>query len=298
MVSDNRSQLIGVSVQGTISSPEYPALPASPYIIGADGQPTLLPSPGGIVYNVRVGDSAFGWLADMVQPGVSIRNSQDGANHALNVLACIGNEAVVVSGRATGARGTVIGKSGRFAEHVIVDFAPEVLVQLAIEDRILIRAHGRSLALTEYHDVHLKSISPHLLDVMGIQPAGEQCLCVPVVAEAPAFLVGAGSGLLSESGCVQLQTDHREALERHRLDHLRLGDVVAIRDYDSRYGNGYRQGAMTIGVVVHGDSPRAGYGPGVTVIMTAINGRIQTAVVTQRNIAALLGLRASVPEGA
>jgi len=60
---DNREQLIGVSVQGDIVSPEYPALPASPYVIGADGRPQLLPSQGGIVYNVHVGDSAFGWLA-------------------------------------------------------------------------------------------------------------------------------------------------------------------------------------------------------------------------------------------
>ena len=58
---DNREQLIGVSVQGNIVSPEYPALPASPYVIGADGRPQLLPSQGGIVYNVHVGDSAFGW---------------------------------------------------------------------------------------------------------------------------------------------------------------------------------------------------------------------------------------------
>ena len=70
------------------------------------------------MYNVRVGDSAFGWLADMVQPGVSIRNSQDIANNALNTLSCLGDEARVVSGAALGAKGTVIGKSGRFAEHV------------------------------------------------------------------------------------------------------------------------------------------------------------------------------------
>ena len=60
MLSDNRSQLISVSVQGSVSSPEFPSLPASPYLIGADGEPALRPGPGGIVYNVRVGDSAYG----------------------------------------------------------------------------------------------------------------------------------------------------------------------------------------------------------------------------------------------
>ena len=46
-MSDNRSQLVGVAVQGSIASPQCPALPASPYIIGADGSAVLLPPPAG-----------------------------------------------------------------------------------------------------------------------------------------------------------------------------------------------------------------------------------------------------------
>jgi hypothetical protein len=291
MLSDNRSQLISVSVQGSVSSPEYPTLPASPYLIGADGAPALRPGPGGIVYNVRVGDSAYGWLAEMVQPGASIKNAQDGPNQALNVLACIGNEAVVVSGRAASARGTVTGKSGRFAEHVIVDFPREVLEQLAIEDRVLVRAHGRSLALAAYPDVQIKSLSPRLLDSMGLEDDGSGNVLVPVAAEVPAILVGAGAGLLSESACVSIQTDHAETLRQYGLDRLRLGDIVAIHDYDSRWGHGYRRGSVAIGVVAHGDSLRAGYGPGVTTIMTALNARIQPQVREGCNIADLLSLR-------
>jgi uncharacterized protein DUF4438 len=291
---DNREQLIGVSVQGSIVSPEYPALPATPYVIGADGRPQLLPSQGGIVYNVHVGDSAFGWLADLVQPGVSIRAPTEPANQALNVLACLGNEAIVVSGQATGARGTVIGKSGRFAEHVIVHFAPETLEQLAIEDKVLVRAYGRSLALADYTDVQLKSISPLLLDALEVEANEPGALTVPVAAEVPAFLVGAGSGLMHESGCIQIQTDHRDALAEHGLDELRLGDVVAVRDYDSRWGNGYLKDAVCVGVVVHGDSPRAGYGPGLTVIMASTGNRIRPVVRSERNIAGLLGLGAPV----
>lgn len=291
---DNREQLIGVSVQGNIVSPEYPALPATPYVIGADGRPQLLPSQGGIVYNVHVGDSAFGWLADLVQPGVSIRAPAEPANQALNVLACLGNDAIVVSGQATGTRGTVIGKSGRFAEHVIVHFAPETLEQLAIEDKVLVRAYGRSLALADYTDVQLKSISPQLLDALEVEPDAPGTLAVPVAAEVPAFLVGAGSGLMHESGCIQIQTDHKDALAQHGLDELRLGDVVAVRDYDSRWGNGYLKDAVCVGVVVHGDSPRAGYGPGLTVIMASADNRIRPVVRSERNIAGLLGLGTSV----
>lgn len=288
---DNREQLIGISVQGTIVSPEYPPLPASPYLIGADGTPQLLPSQGGIVYNVRVGDSAYGWLADMVQPGVSIRASAESANQALNVLSCIGNEAIIVSGEAAGLRGTVIGKSGRFAEHVIVDFPADVLEQLAIDDKILVRAYGRSLALTDYPEVVLRSVSPRLLDSLEIEANGADGVVVPVVAEVPAFLIGAGSGLMTESGCIQIQTDHSGALNENGLGELRLGDVVAVRDYDSRWGNGYLKDAVTVGIVGHGDSPRAGYGPGLTVVMASTANRIQPVLRSGRNIAELLSLR-------
>jgi Domain of unknown function (DUF4438) len=291
MLRDNRNQLVGVSVQGQVSSPVYPSIPASPYLIGADGQPQLLPSPGGIVYNVKVGDTAYGWLADMVQPGVSVKNPAEGPNYALNTFACLGNEALVVSGSALGARGTVIGKSGRFAEHVICHFADTVLEQLAIEDKVLVRAFGRSLAFVDYADIQLKSVSPQLLDALEIDEAGPGAIAVPVAAEVPAVLIGAGSGLLSESGCVQIQTDDSDSLREHDLDSLRLGDVVAISDYDSRWGNGYRQGATSIGVVVHGDSPRAGYGPGITIAMTAVGNRIRPVSTGERNIAELLGLR-------
>jgi hypothetical protein len=54
---------------------------------------------------------------------------------------------------------------------------------------------------------------------------------------------------------------------------------------------------MSIGIVAHGDSPRAGYGPGVTIVMTAVEGRIQPAVVAERNIAHLLGLRDGTQAG-
>lgn len=291
---DNRTQLIGVSVQGSIVSPEYPPLPASPYVIGADGTPQLLPSQGGIVYNVKVGDSAFGWLADLVQPGVSIRASAEAANQALNVLSCLGNEAIVVSGAASGARGTVIGKSGRFAEHVIVDFQPDVLERLAIEDKVLVRAYGRSLAFADCPDVTLKSVSPLLLDALEIEPDRPGAVAVPVAAEVPAVLIGAGSGLMTESGCIQIQTDHSAALAAHGLDELRLGDVVAVRDYDSRWGNGYLKDAVSVGIVVHGDSPRSGYGPGLTIIMAAGENRIRPVQHPERNIAELLGIGRAV----
>lgn len=290
---DNRSQIVGVSVQGLVSSPELPTLPASPYVIGADGTPRLLVPPGGIVYNVRVGDSAFGWAADMVQPGVSVKSPQAAPNAALNVMSCVGNEAIVASGGALGARGTVIGKSGRFAEHVIVHFAREVLEQLAVQDKILIRALGRSLALSDYPDVQLKSCSPVLLDALEVRADEPGAITVPVAAEVPPQLAGAGAGLQAESGAIQIQTEDEDALREAGLDALRLGDIVALRDFDTRWGPGYLAGAVTVGVVVHGDSPRGGHGPGVTPLLTAAGNRIRPELRSERNLAELLGLRSA-----
>jgi hypothetical protein len=99
---------------------------------------------------------------------------------------------------------------------------------------------------------------------------------------------------MHESGCIQIQTDQASALAEHGLDDLRLGDVVAVHDYDSRWGNGYLKDAVCVGVVVHGDSPRAGYGPGLTVIMASTNNRIRPVVQSGKNIADLLGLGRSV----
>ncbi|MGA8206420.1 MAG: DUF4438 domain-containing protein [Candidatus Dormiibacterota bacterium] len=290
MITDNREQLVGIGVQGTVVSPELPPLPASPYQIGSDGVPYLLPTPGGIVYNVRIGDSAFGWLGDMVQPGVSIRNPQDLANNALNILACLGDESRVVSGPALGAKGTVIGKSGRFAEHVILHFNREVTEKLALDDRILVRALGRSLRLTSHPAIQLKSISPRLLDALELLDLGGDRIKVPVRAVVPAYLTGAGAGLGSEAGCVQIQSEDAQALKDNALLDLRLGDVVALNDYDCRWGNGFLKHAVAIGVVVHGDSPRSGFGPGITPLMAGIDGAIEPTVVPSRNILDLLSL--------
>jgi hypothetical protein len=290
VIADNRDQLVGVGVQGTVVSPECPPLPASPYQIAADGSPYLLPTPGGIVYNVRVGDPAFGWLADMVQPGVSIRNPQDVANNALNTLACLGNEARVVSGAAIGARGTVTGKSGRFAEHVIVHFSNDVVEKIALEDRVLVRAMGRSLTLKRQPKIQLKSISPQLLDALELTDLGDGRVSVPVRAVVPAHLMGAGAGLGSEGGCVQIQSEDPASLTESGLEGLRLGDVVGIRDYDCRWGNGFLKDAVAVGIVVHGDSPRSGFGPGVTPLLAAVDRAIEPVVVQARNITELLAL--------
>ncbi|MFN8378094.1 MAG: DUF4438 domain-containing protein [Anaerolineae bacterium] len=68
-IRSNRDRLVSVSVMGQIASPGFPGLPAEPYRLDAQGRPFLLPTYGGIVYNVSIDDSAYGWLADSIHPG-------------------------------------------------------------------------------------------------------------------------------------------------------------------------------------------------------------------------------------
>ncbi|GAI63850.1 unnamed protein product, partial [marine sediment metagenome] len=54
----------------------------------------VVPGVGGITYNIKVGDCAFGWEADHVEPGVSTvvneEKREEGPNCAYNILACMG----------------------------------------------------------------------------------------------------------------------------------------------------------------------------------------------------------------
>ena len=287
----NADKLVHVSVMGVIASPSFPGLPAEPYRLDADGNPFLWPTHGSIVYNVSVGDSAYGWLADTIHPSVSIHLPDAGENQGLNILACVGNVAKVMSGAAAGATGVVTGKSGRFSEHVIVHFDLATREKLAIGDKILIRAAGVGLELAEHPNVKLKGCSPELLEKLADGTDAEGRLRVRVVAEAPSHLLGAGAGLASDGGSLHLQTIDREALAAAGLDGLRLGDVIALNDFDSRYSHGYFRGAIGIGVVGQGDSPRPGYGPGLTLLMTSHQGRIAPTIDPNANLVSFFDLK-------
>lgn len=290
MPSTNAADIVAVSVAGHIAHPGFPGLPAEPYRLAADGTPFLLPTHGGIVYNVSVGDPAFGWAADCIHPGISIRQPDDMRNRGLNVFACLGNSARVMTGAAAGAVGIVTGKSGRFSEQVICHFPKDDRTRMAVGDQIGIRAEGVGLDLTDHPGVRLKGLSPALLAKMPLREAKRR-LEAGVVARVPAHLIGAGLGLTSEGGSIHLQTTDREQIALLGLDQLRLGDIVALEDTDSRMNHGYLRGAMAIGVVCSTDGPRAGYGPGIAVIMTAPGGELGAYLAPGANIADLLGAR-------
>jgi hypothetical protein len=283
-VRTNADKVISISVMGEVAAPSMPGLPASPYAISSEGVPFLLPAWGSIVYNVSVGDSAYGWLADCIHPGVSVTLKDGPGNNGLNVLSCVGNTAMVVTGNAKGAKGVVTGKSGRFSEQVIIHFDQETREKMAIGDRIVIRAKGVGLQFPDHPTVKVKSCSPELIEALELTTTEDGKLAVPVVGIVPAHLAGAGAGLGSEGGSIHIQTADPAAVAAAGLDKLRLGDIVAIAEYDSMWGHGYLRGAVGIGVIGQGDSPRAGYGPGITLLMTSAKGGIAPQLSENVNI--------------
>ncbi|MGB9740656.1 MAG: DUF4438 domain-containing protein [Candidatus Bathyarchaeia archaeon] len=293
MLRTNVERLVKISVFGDVVSPVFGR---GVYNISAEGAPVVLPGVGGITYNVRVGDLACGWEADHVEPGVSIENRENdprfgqGANAALNVLSCVGNEAVVVSGDAKGARGVVTGKHGGI-EHVLVDFPPETLEKLMLGDKVLVKAFGVGLKLLDFPDVRVMNLDPRFLEAIDPKVEGGK-LVVPVTHVVPAGIMGSGLGAnQTYSGDYDIQLFDEGVRREFGLDDLRLGDLVAILDADHSFGRIYRKGAVSVGIVVHTNCVSSGHGPGVTTLFTSSAGRIVPRVDARANIAFLLKLR-------
>jgi len=278
MLKTNKDKLVKQSLQGKIHHPI-----GGSYRITHEGNPRILPATGGITYNVKVGDSAFGWVGDHIEPGVSIRNENDSENGALMTFACIGNEAKVVSGDAKGAKGYVTGMHGGI-EHVIVHFEEEDLENMAIDDKILIKGCGQGLSVEGYPEVKIMTIDPELFLKLGIREENGQ-LIVPVAARVPAYLMGSGIGSPNAySGDYDIMTADEEETKKHGIDKLRFGDLVLLEDCDNSFGRGYLKDAVSIGVVIHSDCVKMGHGPGITVIMTCKKSLIKGDIVEKANI--------------
>lgn len=268
-----------------------------PYRIGRDGRLRVVPGTGGITLNWRVGDRALDPVGDHVEPGASVRNNdrealgrRDAANRGLLLYTCIGNRARVVSGPAAGAVGTVTGKHGGI-NNVLVDFAPPVLRRLRIGDRVQIVAVGQGMSLIDFPDVHVMNLSPRLLRRWGVRARGDR-LHVPVTHLVPAGLMGSGLGRMEGVfGDCDIQLSEAATVRRLRLDRLRLGDLVAVCPMDFRFGASHRGGALTIGVVVHGNSHVAGHGPGVTPLLVSTAGTLVPEFSADANLARVLDLR-------
>ncbi len=257
----NVKEIATISVLGRVAPP---LTKGSSYRIGQDGGLRVLPGSGGITLSHRVGDRCVGLAADHLEPAVSIRSTdkgggavKDAANRALNVLACVGNVARVVSGPAMGATGVVTGKHGGVA-NVLVDFPVEQMRRMRIGDMIQISAAGQGLRLLDFPDIAIMNAAPDLLMRAGVR-VHDRRLSVPVTHLVPSALMGSGLGKSSAArGDYDIQLFDTEVVRRFRLDTLRFGDLVAVVDADGRYGRSFSQGHTTVGIVIHSDSTVAG----------------------------------------
>lgn len=285
MLKTNREKLVQIAVEGPVSPP----MARSPYRIKTDGTPITLPGTGGITYNVKIGDKACGWVADHVEPGVSLRIKDEAENGGFNTLACVGNVATVVSGEAKGATGRVTGKHGGI-EHVLTWFDQETLEKLNIGDKVRVRSWGTGLKLTDAPEIAVYNLDPDLLEKMNLK-LNKGVLEVPVATTVPAHLMGSGIGAATtHRGDYDIMTADPQAYKECNLENLRLGDLVLLQDCDNQYGRGYLKGAVSVGVVVHSDCVITGHGPGVTTLFTCKKPLIRGIQSDKANIGHFLGI--------
>ena len=288
MLRTNENQLVKMAVQGKVG----PAVRHRSWTPDQFGKVHAVPGVGSIVYNIKVGDPAFGWKGDHIEPGVSTvvdeTKRTDPPNAAYNFLSCCGNEAIVVSGDPKGARGVVVGHHGGI-EHVLVDFDDRTLDKLTLDDKILVRAFGQGLELLDYPDIKIYNLDPSLLKKMNIKENLDGTLSVPVTATVPGELMGSGLGHADPAtGDYDITTMDEKVIQEYKLNQLRLGDFVALMDCDNTYGRHFLSGAVTIGIIVHSDCILSGHGPGVATLMSCRGQKIRPVISPRANIGRLL----------
>ncbi len=284
----NESRLVKIGVQGRTAN----ALQFNDAEFAHDGTLFALPSTGGIVYNVKTGDNCFEWEGDHIEPGVSAvlkedtRNSK--ANMGFNFLACVGNLVRVVSGDAKGRRGVVTGHHGGI-EQVMLDFDDDTLSKLNLEDKFLIEAYGQGLQLLDYPSVKVYSLDPALLHQLPVRELRGGKLSVGVTTIVPAALMGSGLGHNNlGTGDCDIMTHDAGEVKRLKLDQMCFGDLIAVTDHDHSYGRTFRKGAVTIGVIIHGNSRLAGHGPGISTLLTCAKSDLVPEINAGANIAKIL----------
>jgi len=150
------------------------------------------------------------------------------------------------------------------------------------------------LKLLDFPDVKAMNMDPSFLKALKPKSQGDK-LEVPVTHMVPAAIMGSGLGSNQTfSGDYDIQLFDEKVIEQYGLEDLRLGDLVAIIDADHSFGRIYRQGAITVGIVVHTNCVTAGHGPGVTSLFTSALGKIIPRMDAKANVAQLLNLRADI----
>ena len=282
-ISTNRTRLVTQILTGEV----WPALgDRHAYRVDADGAPFVLPGMGGVTLGVHPGDIATGYATDHLEPGLSIRHRDEGANYALQFLSCVGNVVTVRSGPSAGAQGRVIGQHA----YVLADFTDDDLAGVAVGDQVTVHAYGQGLRLTDHPSITVKNLDPGLLDGLGLETAPDGRLRVPVAALVPAEAVGAGAGMYSEYANTDLMGAYAGQGDDLSLglETLRIGDLVALSDQDHRYGRGHRPGYLTIGVISTGHCRLFGHGPGPSSLLSGPADAFDVRVDAAANLGEML----------
>ncbi|HEX3712145.1 MAG TPA: DUF4438 domain-containing protein [Trebonia sp.] len=264
-------RLVDVNLAATV---EQASVGSDPYRIDADGAPYVPVGDGGIVLGVRLGDGVWEHPGDHAAPGACLVHPDPAAACALSAQACIGNAVTVRTGAAAGRAGVVIGKRGE-GGRVIAAFAQDTLRLLRPGDQVAVAGRGQG-AGDPVPGVTVVNIDPALFAALPVS-TGPDAVTVGVRAQLPSKVVGNGIGRPTPMWDLDLQLTPANA-GRYGAAGLRLGDLVAITDLDTRFNAGYRRGWLTIGLVVHGGSPQPGHGPGVTSILTGPAGPLLARV--------------------
>ena len=256
--------LVATNTSGIV---EHPGLDAGPYLIDEDGRPFVPTGAGGVVLGLTLGDSVFGFDADSASPAVSVVHTEPAARAALTAYSCLGNPVTVRTGRAAGARGTVLGKRGEQGQ-VLAWFPPDITAHLVPGDTLTVRALGQGAQLPGRAGAlggRLLNVDPAFLGGLGID-IGAASLTVRVRGVVGSKLIGNGIGRPAHQWDLDLQVTADTAAGIGLAD-LRIGDLVAVQHLDVRHNTGYRAGWVTVGVVTTTVSPRPGHGAGLMPIL-------------------------------
>ena len=279
----NVKSLIQMAVAGYVSQPSF----KNPgYIPNNDGKSVIYPGMFGVVNNVKVGDKAFGWAGDHIEPGVSIDSEHINEHFALHYMVCTGNKAIVRSGEAKGSIGIVTGEHARNLVH----FEQKTLDKICVGDQIDIITHGRGLKLLDFPDIELKKIDPNLLKSMNLKIVDKK-LIVDVAMELPIRIMGSGAELNSEYVDQDLMSGDRSLMKKLKIDQMRLGDLIVINHADHRWGRSFKKDYISIAICIHGDSVMTGHGPGIMTIMTGKRKNLGWKINKKANIKNILKVK-------
>ena len=282
-LKSNVESLIQMAVAGYVSQPSF----KNPgYIPNNDGKSVIYPGMFGVVNNVKVGDKAFGWAGDHIEPGVSIDSEHINEHFALHYMVCTGNKAIVRSGEAKGRIGLVTGEHARNLVH----FEQKTLDKICVGDQIDIITHGRGLKLLDFPDIELKKIDPNLLKSMNLKIVDKK-LIVDVAMELPIRIMGSGAELNSEYVDQDLMSGDRSLMKKLKIDQMRLGDLIVINHADHRWGRSFKKDYISIAICIHGDSVMTGHGPGIMTIMTGKRKNLGWKINKKANIKNILKVK-------